>query len=101
MRDEGLRQAGDGDEVSGDTFFDRYPLQAAEGQHLGDAAFLDQVAVAVQNLDRLIWFYRARENTAGDDAAEIGIGLQDRAQHAERAVLDLRRRDMANDEIEQ
>src|SRR5580693_7184520 len=101
MRDEGVRQAGDGDDVAGGTFFDRYPLQTAEGQHFGDAAFFDQVAVAVQNLDRLIRFYRARKDAAGDDAAEIGVGFEDRAQHAERAVLDLGRRDVAHDEIEQ
>ena len=43
VRDEGLRQAGDGDDVAGKAFLDRHALEAAEGQHLGDAAFLDQV----------------------------------------------------------
>ena len=76
-------------------------LQAAEGQYLGDAAFLDQVAVAIENLDRLIGLHSAGKDTPGDDAAKIRIGLQDRAQHAERAVLDLGRRDVADDEIEQ
>ena len=49
----------------------------------------------------LVGLYAARENAAGDDAAEIGIGFEDRAQHAERAVLDRRRRDVADDEVEQ
>ena len=55
----------------------------------------------IEHLDRLVGLHRAREDAAGDDAAEIGIGLQDGAEHAERAVLDLRRLDMAEDEIEQ
>ena len=29
-------------------------LEAAEGEHLGDAALLDQLAIAVEHLDRLV-----------------------------------------------
>ena len=101
VRDERVGQAGDGDDVAGKTFIDRRTLQAAEGKDLGHAALLDQFAVAVEDLDRLIGFHGSGENAAGDDAAEIGVGFEDRAQHAERAVLDLWRRDMANDELEQ
>ena len=52
------------------------------------------VAVAVEHLDRLVRLDRAGGDAAGDDAAEIGIGLEDGAEHAERAVLDRRRRDV-------
>ncbi len=101
VRDEGFRQAGDGDDVAGEAFLDRRPLQAAEGQHLGDAALFDQFAVAVEDFDRLVGLHRAGRDAAGDDAAEIGIGFEDRSEHAERALLDLRRRDVAEHEIEQ
>ena len=42
------------------------------------------------------WFgaIGAGGDAAGDDAAEIGIGLEDGAEQAERSFLDLRRRDM-------
>ena len=94
VRDGRLRQAGEGDDVAGKAFLDRRALQPAEGEHLGDAAVLDQRAVAVEHLDRLVRLDRAGGDAAGDDAAEIGIGFQDRAEHAERAVLDHRRRDV-------
>ena len=51
-----------------------------------------ELAVAVEHLDRLVRLDRARGDAAGDDAAEIGIGLEDGAEHAERPVLDRRRR---------
>ncbi len=101
MRDERLGKAGDGDDVAGEALLDRRALQAAEGQHLGDAAFLDHRAVTVEHFYGLVRFHAARKDPAGDDAAEIGIGLQDGAQHAEWAVLDIRRRHMANDKVEQ
>ena len=50
-------------------------LQAAEGQQLGDAARLDHLAVAGQRLDRHVGAGRARLDTAGQDAAEIGVRL--------------------------
>ena len=101
MRDERLGKARDRDDVAGEALLDRRALQAAEGQHLGDPAFLDHRAVTVEHFYRLVRFDAARKNPAGDDAAEIGIGLQDGTQHAEWAVLDMRRRHVANDEFEQ
>ena len=101
MRHRRLRQPGDRHDVAGGRFLDAGALEAAEGEHLGHAAFLDQVAVAVEHLDGLVGLHGARADAAGDDAAEIGIGLQDGAEHAERAVLDRRRRDVAEHEIEQ
>ena len=80
-------------------FLDRLTLKAAEGQDLRDAAGLDGRAVAGEHLDRLVRLGRARGDAAGDDAAEIGIGLQQRADHAERAFLDLGLRHMGEDEI--
>ncbi len=84
VRDERVRQAGDGNDVAGKTFLDRRPLQAAEGKHLGDAALLDQFAVAVEHFDRLVGLHRAGEDAASDDAPEIRVGFEDRTQHAER-----------------
>ena len=63
----------------------------AEGQHLGDAAGLDELAVVVEHLDGLVRLDRARADAAGDDAAEIGVGLQDGAEQPERPFLDRRR----------
>ena len=52
VRDGGFRQAGDGDDVAGFGLVDRNALEAAERQHLGDAAGLDQLAVVVEHLHR-------------------------------------------------
>ena len=41
-----------------------------------------------QHLDRLVRLDRAGGDAAGDDAAEEGVGLEQRAEHAERALLD-------------
>ena len=49
----------------------------------------------------LIGFHAAGENPAGDNAAEIGVGFEYRAEHAKRAVLDMGRRHMAKHEVEQ
>ncbi len=99
--DGGERQSGDRHDVAGIAFVDRHAFEAAERQHLGGAALLDQPAVAVDHLHRLIRLDRPGRDTPGDDAAEIGIRLEDRAEHAERAVVHLRRRDVLEDEIEQ
>ena len=50
LADRGVRQAGDGDDVARFGLFDRHALEAAERQHLGDAAALDQLAVAIEHL---------------------------------------------------
>ena len=70
-------------------------LEAAEGEDLGDAAGFDHLAVARQHLHRLVRLDRTGSDAAGDDAAEIGIGLENGAEQAERAFLDHGRRDMA------
>ena len=80
---------------------DRCALQAAESEDLRHAPLLDQIAVGIEHLDGLIRFHAAGKDAAGDDAAEIGIGLEDCAQHAERAFLDRRRGDVTDHEVEQ
>ena len=99
--DGALRQAGDGDDVARLRLVDRLPLEAAEGEDLGDAAVFDQRAVMVQHLDRLVGLHRAGLDAAGDDAAEERIGFQDGADHAERAGMHGRRRHMLEDQVEQ
>ena len=83
-----VRQPGDGDDVAGFRLVDRYAFKTAERQHLGDAAGLDQLAVVVEHLDRLVGLHRAGGDAAGDDAAEIGIGFEDGAEQAERPAFD-------------
>ena len=80
---------------------DRLTLQPAEGQDLGDAAVLEDGAVMVQHLDRLVRLHRSRFDAAGDDAAEERVGFEDGADHAERAGMHGRRRHMAQHRLEQ
>ena len=99
--DGALGQAGYGDDVAGLSLVDGLALEAAEGEDLGDAAGFDDRAVIGQHLDLLVRFQRAGFDAAGDDAAEKRIGFQKRADHAERAGMDGRRRHMLDDEVEQ
>ena len=62
---------------------------------------LDEIALAVEHLDRRVGLDRAGEHAAGDDAAEIGVALQERAEHAEAAGADLRRLDVLQHQVEQ
>ena len=101
MRNERFGQAGNGDNVPGEAFFDRCSFQPAERQNLSHASDFDQRAVSVEHLGSLIWFHAARENAASDDSAKVGIGFENCSQHPERAVLDLGRRHVANDQLEQ
>ena len=55
----------------------------------------------VEHLDRRVGLDRAGEHPAGDDAAEIGIGLEQGAEHAEAAGADLRRLDVFQHQVEQ
>ena len=99
--DGALGQAGDGDDVAGFGFIERRALETAECQDLGDAPGLDQLAVGMQHLDLLVRLEHAGRDAAGDDAAEIGVGLKDGADHPERTFLDRRRCDVAQDQVEQ
>ena len=101
VRHGGVRQPGDGDDVAGLRLVDRHALEPAECQHLGDAAALDQFAVVVEHLDLLVRLDAAGRDAAGDDAAEIGIGLEDGAEQAERAFFDDRRSHVLEHQLEQ
>ncbi len=90
MRDGGIGQAGNGDDVAGLGFIDRNAVEAAEGEHLGNAAGLDQLALMVKHLHRLVRLHRAGGDAARDDTAEKVIGLDDGAEQTERAFFDLR-----------
>ncbi len=96
-----LGDAGDSDDVAGLGDVDGGALQAAEGQHLGDARGLDQDPVAADRLDGLVGTHAARGDAAGEDAAEIGVGLQRGGQQAERSLLHRRRRHVLEHQLEQ
>ena len=101
MRHRGFRQARQRDDVAGFGFLHRLPFEATERQHLGDAAGLDQLAVAVEHLRGLVRLHGAGGDAAGDQPAEIGIGFHDGAEHAERPVFHLGLRHVLEHEIEQ
>ncbi|EGE56060.1 hypothetical protein RHECNPAF_750018 [Rhizobium etli CNPAF512] len=99
--DRALGEAGDRDDVARMRLFDRLALDAAEGEDLGNAALFDQLTVLAENLDGLVRLDRTGRDAAGDDAAEEVVGLEDRADHAERTFLDLRLGHVLDDEVEQ
>ncbi len=101
MRDRRVGQPGDRNDVAGEGFLDAGSLEPAEREHLGHAPVLDQAALAVEHLHRLVGLHRSGADAPGDDAPEIGVGLEDGAEHAERPVLDLRRRHVAGHQVEQ
>ena len=72
-----------------------------KAENLGQASLLDHLAVGGEHFYRLVRLDAAGGDAAGDDAAEIGVGLQDGADHTERPFLDGRRRDVAQDQVEQ
>src|SRR3984957_12073866 len=96
-----LGQARDGDDIAGFSQFDRLAFKTTEGEDLGDAAGFNHLAVARQHLHRLVRLDRTGSDAAGDDAAEIGVGLENGAEQAVRAFLDHGRRHMFDDEVEQ
>ena len=59
------------------------------------------IALAIDHLHRRVGPDRAGEDAARDDASEIGIGLEQSAEHAEAAGADLRRLDMLQHEVEE
>src|SRR3984957_18670523 len=80
---------------------DSAPPDAAEGENLRDPAGPDKIALAVEHFHRRVGPDRAGEHAAGDDAAEVGIGLEQRTEHAEAAGADLGRLDMLQHQVEQ
>ena len=96
-----LLQPRDRDNVAGDRLVDWRALDAAEGEDLRDPARLDKIALAVEHFYRRVGPDRAGEHATGDDAAEVGVALQQRAEHAKAARANLRRLDMLQHLVEQ
>src|SRR5258707_1098282 len=69
VSDGGVRQAGERDDVSGFRLFHGGAFNAAESQHLGNTAGLDQLAIMIEHLDALVRLDRSRTNASGDCAA--------------------------------
>ncbi len=101
VRHGGVRQASHRDDVAGFRLVHAGAFKPAEGEQLGDAAGLDQPAIAVEHLDGLVDLDAAGKDAAGDDTAEIGIGLEDGAEHAERPLFHGGRLHVSEHEIEQ
>jgi predicted DNA-binding ribbon-helix-helix protein len=98
----GVLHAGDGDDVARLGRVERHTLEAAKRQDARDARLLEFLAVAAQRLDHRIGLDRARQDAAGEDAAEEVVGFECRHQHAERGIrIDLRRRHMVHQQLEQ
>ena len=53
-----VRQSGNRDDVAGLRLVHRHALKPAECQHLGDAAGLDQLAIMIEHLHRLVGLHR-------------------------------------------
>ena len=96
-----LDEAGNGDDLARFGALDRHALEAAEGEHLGRAAFLDDVAVHVERLDRHVGGELAALDPAGEDPAEERVAVEQGGEHPERAGVDARARDVADDGLEQ
>ena len=93
----GVDQARDGDDVARLGALDGHALEPAEGEDLGRAAFLDELAVRVERLDRHVHVEPAALDAAGEDAAEERVAVEQSGEHAERAGVDARRRNVADD----
>ena len=96
-----LDQPGDGDDLARFGALDGDALEPAEGEDLGRAAFLDGVAVHVDRLDRHVHRQPAAVDPPGEDAAEERVAVEQSGEHPERAGVDARRRDVADDGLEQ
>src|SRR4029078_9491099 len=101
VRNGGVGQAGDGNDVPGGGLVETDALEPAKGEHFRHPALLDQLAGVVEHLDRLGWRDRTGGDTPGDDTAKIRIRLKNRTEQAERTLLDLGRGDMRQHEVEQ
>ena len=99
--DGGGLEPGDGDDVARVADIDGGALEAAEGQHLGDATLLDLLALAVEGVDGIVGPDGAGGDAAGQYAAEERIALDGGDQHAERPLLHLRGGDIGEHLVEQ
>ena len=89
VRNGGVGQAGDGDDVAGGGLVETDALEPAKGEHLGHAALLDQLAVWSSTLTG--WFGAIEPEVMRPVTMRprYGIGLENGAEQAERALLDL------------
>ncbi len=99
--DRRLRQPGNGDNVAGASLFDTGAFKTTKGKHLCHTTGLDELAVPIDHLDDLVRANGAGSDTSGDDAAEVGVCLENGSQHPELSLLDPGRRDVPDHEIEQ
>src|SRR5262249_40539720 len=96
-----ILQPGDGNDVAGLCLIDTRALKSAKCQELGHTAVFDQIAVTVEHFDVLVWLDGGGRNAAGNDAAEIGVGLENSAEHAERPIFDLGRSHVVEHEVKE
>jgi hypothetical protein len=96
-----LDEAGDGHDLARFGAFDRHAIEAAEREDLGRAALLNDIAVDVERLDRRVHLQAAALDPAGEDTPKERIAVEQGGEHPERAVVDARRRDVADDGVEQ
>src|SRR5262249_52797416 len=80
---------------------DTRALKSAKCQELGHTAVFDQIAVTVEHFDVLVWPDRAGRNAASNDAPEIGVRLENSAEHAERPIFDLGRSAVVEQEVKE
>ncbi|MCY1172485.1 hypothetical protein D9M73_126200 [compost metagenome] len=69
-------EAGQADDVTGLGFVDRYAIEAAERHDLRCAAGLDDLAVVIERVDRLVELDHARIDAAGEDTAQERIAIE-------------------------
>ncbi len=100
-RHGGVGQAGQRDNVAGFGFLNRHALDAAERQYLGDAAV--SIVLPSRSSTFTLWFGFTEPELMRPVMmrAEIIVGFDDGAEQAERAFLDHRRLDVAQNQIEQ
>ena len=92
VRDGGVGQPGDGDDVTGLGFLDVHPFQATEAHQLGQATGFHQRAILAQHLKRHVEAGAALFEPPGQHAAEEVVIVEDGGDHGERRVLVQRRR---------
>ena len=94
-------QAGEADDVARARFVHRHAIEPAERQDLRRATRLDDIAVIVERVDRLVGLHRARVHAARQDAAQEIVAIEQRHQEGERRVLvQVGRRHMVDDRLE-
>ena len=99
--DRCFSDASNGDDITGLTHINGRTLETAESKHLRHARRLDQLALARECLDGLVRLDGAGENTARQNAAEIGICFERGREQAERPLLRDGRRHVLEDQIEE